>query len=46
MLADGFGEELKSSADAVFLDLPSPWIGIPHALAAIKDQGKNIFIIL
>ncbi|CAB3233632.1 unnamed protein product [Arctia plantaginis] len=39
VLADGFGEELKSKADAVFLDLPSPWIGVPHALAAIKDQG-------
>ncbi|XP_021190330.3 tRNA (adenine(58)-N(1))-methyltransferase catalytic subunit TRMT61A [Helicoverpa armigera] len=39
VLTDGFGEELNGKADAVFLDLPSPWIGVPHALAAIKDQG-------
>ncbi|KAJ8709113.1 hypothetical protein PYW07_008939 [Mythimna separata] len=39
VLADGFGEELNGKADAVFLDLPSPWVGVPHALAAIKDQG-------
>ncbi|KAF9411437.1 hypothetical protein HW555_009784 [Spodoptera exigua] len=30
VLADGFGEELNGKADAVFLDLPSPWIGVPH----------------
>ncbi|XP_075984995.1 tRNA methyltransferase 61 [Anticarsia gemmatalis] len=39
VLADGFDESLKGKADAVFLDLPSPWIGVPHALAAIKDEG-------
>lgn len=39
VLADGFGEELNVKADAVFLDLPSPWIGVPHVLNAIKNQG-------
>ncbi|XP_028177542.1 tRNA (adenine(58)-N(1))-methyltransferase catalytic subunit TRMT61A [Ostrinia furnacalis] len=40
VLAEGFGEELKGKADAVFLDLPSPWSGVPHAVAAMKDGGK------
>ncbi|VVC95112.1 unnamed protein product, partial [Leptidea sinapis] len=34
----GFGEELYGKADAVFLDLPSPWAGIPHAVNVIKDE--------
>lgn len=39
VLTDGFDETLYGQADAVFLDLPSPWVGIPHVVAAIKDQG-------
>ncbi|RVE53392.1 hypothetical protein evm_001962 [Chilo suppressalis] len=39
VLEHGFGEELTGNADAVFLDLPSPWAGIPHAVAALKDEG-------
>ncbi|XP_013186216.2 tRNA (adenine(58)-N(1))-methyltransferase catalytic subunit TRMT61A [Amyelois transitella] len=39
VLARGFGEDLKGKADAVFLDLPSPWAGVPHAVEAIKDKG-------
>ncbi|CAG9793488.1 unnamed protein product [Diatraea saccharalis] len=35
----GFGEELNGKVDAVFLDLPSPWAGIPHAVTAIKEEG-------
>ncbi|XP_072933479.1 tRNA (adenine(58)-N(1))-methyltransferase catalytic subunit TRMT61A [Epargyreus clarus] len=39
VLAHGFGEELNDKADAVFLDLPSPWTGVPHAVNAIKKEG-------
>ncbi|XP_045779165.1 tRNA (adenine(58)-N(1))-methyltransferase catalytic subunit TRMT61A isoform X1 [Maniola jurtina] len=39
VLEDGFGDELNGKADAVFLDLPKPWAGIPHAVTAIKDDG-------
>ncbi|XP_050680556.1 tRNA (adenine(58)-N(1))-methyltransferase catalytic subunit TRMT61A [Leptidea sinapis] len=39
VLDQGFGEELYGKADAVFLDLPSPWAGIPHAVNVIKDEG-------
>ncbi|XP_026761513.2 tRNA (adenine(58)-N(1))-methyltransferase catalytic subunit TRMT61A [Galleria mellonella] len=39
VLEEGFGENLKGKADAVFLDLPSPWIGVPHVLDALKAKG-------
>ncbi|KAL0868605.1 hypothetical protein ABMA27_008067 [Loxostege sticticalis] len=39
VLSDGFGDDLKGKADAVFLDLPSPWLGVPHAVAAMKEEG-------
>ena len=39
--ADGF--ELTNVADAVFLDLPSPWDAIPHAKHAIKKSGTYLF---
>jgi len=35
---NGFG--LKSEADAVFLDLPSPWVAVPHAAEALKLTGR------
>uniref|UniRef100_A0A023F8C2 tRNA (adenine(58)-N(1))-methyltransferase catalytic subunit TRMT61A n=1 Tax=Triatoma infestans TaxID=30076 RepID=A0A023F8C2_TRIIF len=37
--SDGFGEELDGKADAVFLDLPHPWMVIPHAVKALKTAG-------
>lgn len=35
----GFGRELDDSVDSVFLDLPSPWLAIPHAYASLKKAG-------
>lgn len=40
---EGFGEELKHKVDAVFLDLPHPWLAIEHATVALKQIGKTFF---
>ncbi|XP_029973622.1 tRNA (adenine(58)-N(1))-methyltransferase catalytic subunit TRMT61A [Salarias fasciatus] len=37
---DGFG--VTGVADAVFLDIPSPWEAVPHAKAAMKRQGGRL----
>lgn len=37
--SDGFGVE--DQADAVFLDLPSPWEAVPHAYCAMKKTGES-----
>lgn len=39
---NGFGEDLNGKADAVFLDLPHPWLAIPNAIKAFKDNGGRI----
>lgn len=38
---DGFGVD-DDIADAVFLDMPSPWPAIPFAKKALKKQGGRI----
>ena len=35
--ATGFG--LEDIADAIFLDLPSPWDALPYAKQALKKSG-------
>jgi len=40
--SDGFGRHLDNRADGVFLDLPCPWLAIPHAYAALKPANGII----
>lgn len=42
---EGFGEELKHKIDAVFLDLPHPWLAIEHAAVALKQTGDNFLSV-
>lgn len=37
---DGFGEDLNGRVDGIFLDLPMPWLAIPHADRCLVEGGK------
>lgn len=39
---NGFGEDLYEKADAVFLDVPHPWLAIPHAFRTLKETGGRL----
>ena len=39
---DGFGEQLTNKADAIFLDLPHPWLAIDRALCTLKKSGGKL----
>ena len=36
---EGFGNDVEHRADAVFLDLPHPWLVVSHAVTALKLSG-------
>lgn len=37
---EGFGSELDNAVDGIFLDLPMPWLAIPHADRCLVEGGK------
>lgn len=39
---EGFGDELENKVDAIFLDLPHPWLAIEHASYAFKKSGGKL----
>ena len=36
----GFPEHLNQQIDSVFLDLPAPWLAVPHAAKALRAGGR------
>lgn len=38
--ADGFGADLDGQVNGIFLDLPMPWVAIPHADRCLVEGGR------
>jgi tRNA (adenine57-N1/adenine58-N1)-methyltransferase len=38
VVAEGFGQDLLEKADAVFLDLPTPWLAIEHVIGVFRKS--------
>jgi tRNA (adenine57-N1/adenine58-N1)-methyltransferase catalytic subunit len=41
VVADGFDD--VANADALFLDVPSPWLAVDHVRAALKSGGRFVY---
>jgi len=39
---EGYPAELKAVVDGAFLDLPNPWVAIPHADVCLKAGGRLV----
>ncbi|KAK9300784.1 hypothetical protein QLX08_006647 [Tetragonisca angustula] len=39
---EGFGKELETKADAIFLDLPHPWLAIDYVVSTLKKSGGKL----
>lgn len=37
---DGFGKDLDNRVDGIFLDVPMPWLAIPHADRCLVEGGR------
>ncbi|KAK2579266.1 hypothetical protein KPH14_008226 [Odynerus spinipes] len=40
--AQGFGEKVQHKVNAIFLDLPHPWLAVKHATNALKKSGGKL----
>ena len=39
---EGFGEELNGVVHGVFLDLPAPWVAVPHVTKCLVPGGRVV----
>ncbi|CAK9008888.1 unnamed protein product [Durusdinium trenchii] len=39
---EGFGEELHAKVHGIFLDLPAPWLAVPHVTKCLVPGGRLV----